>query len=53
MHIEFVMECLSNNTTEIRNIKKYILASLFNSPSTKDNYFSAMVARAVKPEAGT
>lgn len=31
-HIEFVMECLRNNTTEIRNMKQYLLAVLFNAP---------------------
>lgn len=33
-HIEFVMECLRNNTTEIRNMKQYLLAVLFNAPTT-------------------
>lgn len=32
-HIEFVMECLRNNTTEIRNMKQYLLAVLFNAPT--------------------
>ena len=31
-HIEFVMECLRNNTTEIRNMKQYLLAVLFIPP---------------------
>ena len=31
-HIEFVMECLHNNTTEIRNMKQYLLTVLFNAP---------------------
>jgi hypothetical protein len=43
-HIEFVMDCLKNNTTEIRNIKKYMLAVLFNAPTTMGNYYSALVA---------
>ena len=43
-HIEFVMDCLKNNTTEIRNIKKYMLAVLFNAPSTIDSYYTALVA---------
>ena len=30
-HIEFVMECLHNNTTEIRNVKQYLLTVLFNA----------------------
>jgi hypothetical protein len=42
-HIEYVMECLSQSTTNIRNIRKYILAALFNAPSTIDSYYSAMV----------
>ena len=33
-HIEFVMECLHNNTTEIRNMKQYLLTVLFNAPTT-------------------
>ena len=43
-HIEFVIDCLKNNTTEVRNIKKYILAVLFNAPSTIDSYYTALVA---------
>ena len=37
-HIEFVMECLRNNTTEIRNMKQYLLAVLFNAPTTISNH---------------
>ena len=43
-HLEFVLECLKKNTTEIRNIKKYMLAVLFNAPSTMDSYYTALVA---------
>ena len=43
-HLEFILECLKKNTTEIRNIKKYMLAVLFNAPSTIDNYYTALVA---------
>lgn len=32
-HIEFVMECLHKNTTQVRNIKQYLLAVLFNAPT--------------------
>lgn len=42
-HIEYVFECLDKNTTYIRNIKKYLLATLFNAPSTIDSYYSALV----------
>ena len=43
-HIEFVFDCISKNTTEIRNIKKYLLAALFNAPSTINGYYTALVA---------
>ena len=43
-HIEFVFQCLSKNTSEIRNIKKYLLAMLFNAPSTMNGYYAALVA---------
>lgn len=43
LHIEYVFECLQQNTTYIRNIKKYLLATLFNAPSTIDSYYSALV----------
>ena len=43
-HIEFVMDCLRKNTTDIRNIKKYLLAVLFNAPSTIGSYYTALVA---------
>lgn len=43
MHIEYVFECLDKNTTYVRNIRKYLLATLFNAPSTIDSYYSALV----------
>ena len=42
-HIQYVFDCLDQNTTYVRNIKKYLLASLFNAPSTMDSYYSALV----------
>lgn len=42
-HIEYVMECLSKNTNKVLNIKKYLLATLFNAPSTIDGYYKAAV----------
>jgi hypothetical protein len=44
LHLEFVLDCLRKNVTEIRNIKKYLLAVLFNAPSTIDSYYTALVA---------
>jgi len=43
-HIEFVLECMKNNATEIHNIKKYLLAVLFNASTTIDSYYTAHVA---------
>ena len=43
-HMEFVFDCISKNTTEIRNIKKYLLAVLFNAPSTINGYYTALVS---------
>lgn len=43
LHIGYVFECLKKTTTYIRNIKRYLLATLFNAPSTIDNYYSALV----------
>ena len=42
-HVEYVMDCLKANTTMIRNIKKYLLATLFNAPSTISGYFQSEV----------
>ncbi|MGL5435505.1 MAG: DUF6017 domain-containing protein [Lachnospiraceae bacterium] len=42
-HIQYVLDCMSQNTTYVRNIKKYLLAALFNAPSTIDNYYSSLV----------
>ena len=42
-HIEYVMDCMIKNTTKVVNIKKYLLAALFNAPSTIDGYYKAEV----------
>ena len=42
-HIEYVFDCLNKNTTYVRNIKRYLLATLFNAPSTIDSYYTALV----------
>ena len=43
-HIRFVMDCLKQNTTRIRNIRQYLLTALFNAPSTMASYYTALVA---------
>ena len=42
-HIEFVMECMRKNTTEVRNMKQYLLTVLFNAPTTISNHYTAQV----------
>lgn len=44
MHIEYVLECVAKNTTEVRNIKKYLLAALYNAPATIDSYYTSLVS---------
>jgi len=42
-HIEYAIDCFKSNTTKIRNIKKYLLTTLFNAPSTISGYYQAEV----------
>ena len=42
-HVEYVINCLGKNTTKVRNIKSYLLASLFNAGSTISSYYRAEV----------
>lgn len=41
--MEYVLSCLSDNTTKVHNIKNYLLTTLYNAPLTMDNYYSAEV----------
>ena len=43
-HIRFVLDCMQENTTKIRNIKQYMKAALFNAPSTIGNYYTSLVS---------
>ncbi|MBQ9262864.1 MAG: helix-turn-helix domain-containing protein [Clostridia bacterium] len=42
-HIQYVFDCLEASRSSIRNIKQYLLTSLFNAPSTFSSYYSAQV----------
>ena len=42
-HIQYIMACMKENTTRIRNIKKYLLAALYNATFTIGSYYSALV----------
>ena len=42
-HVQYVIDCMKNNTTYVRNIKKYLLAALYNAPATINSYYSSLV----------
>ena len=42
-HIEYVLDRMRDNTTYVRNIKKYLLAALYNAPATIDSYYASLV----------
>ena len=42
-HIEYLIECVHNNKTQVRNVKKYLLAALFNAKATIDSYYDLLV----------
>ncbi|NBI11661.1 hypothetical protein D1641_16945 [Colidextribacter sp. OB.20] len=42
-HLEYVFDCMRNNTTQIRNIRAYLLTALYNAPTTINNYYQAAV----------
>ena len=42
-HIRFVFDCLKKNTTEIRNIRQYLLTALYNAPVSINSHYAAQV----------
>ena len=42
-HIQYVMDCLKENTTDVRNIKQYLKTTLFNATGTMNSYYDALV----------
>lgn len=47
-HIRYVMDCLNENSSSIRNVKQYLLAVLYNAPLTINNYYQQLVNRDMK-----
>ena len=43
-HIRFVLDSLRENTTKVRNIKQYLLATLYNAPMTISNHYRSLVS---------
>jgi hypothetical protein len=50
-HVEYVFECLDNNPTKVRNIRGYLLTTLYNAPSTISSYYRAEVNHGLYGEA--
>ena len=46
-NIEYVLDRMRENTTYVRNIKKYLLAALYNAPATIDSYYTSLVSHAM------
>ena len=42
-HIRFVLDSMNENTSRVRNIRKYLLSVLYNASMTIGNYYSALV----------
>ena len=42
-HIQFVLDCMNENTTKVRNIRQYLLAALYNAPVKISNYYTSLV----------
>ncbi len=42
-HIQYVIGCMERNTTQVRNIRQYMLTTLYNAPATISHYYAAAV----------
>ena len=51
-HIEYVLDRMRENTTYVRNIKKYLLAALYNAPVTMDSYYTCLLYTSPSPRDG-
>ena len=44
-HAQYVMDCMQDNTTYVRNIKKYLLTPLYNAPSIISNFYPSLIVK--------
>ena len=42
-HIRFVIDCLEENTTKVKNMRQYLITTLYNAPMTMENYYRSLV----------
>jgi len=47
-HVKYVLDCLRKNTTKVHNVKKYLIATLYNAPSTMESYYQLEVGHDMK-----
>lgn len=43
-HLEYILDCFKNQISDIRNVKQYMLATIYNAPLTIDHYYTAKVS---------
>ena len=49
-HIRFVLDSLAENTAPVRNMKQYLLATLYNAPTTMNLYYERTTGRSQKSD---
>lgn len=42
-HMEYIVDCILKSTSDVRNIKQYMLAVIYNAPLTMEGYFTTLV----------
>ena len=42
-HVGYIIDCINKNTTDVRNIKPYLLKTLINAPATMESYYTTKV----------
>ena len=47
-HIEYVLEAMDNNTSDVRNIRSYLITALYNSRLTLNSYWQSRVNHDMK-----
>ena len=49
-HIRFAIMCMKENTTQVRNMRQYLLAALYNAPLTMYDYYASRVQHDLNPK---
>lgn len=45
MHIEYIIDALNENPSDVRNIRSYLITTVFNAPTTLSQYYRSKVNR--------